>query len=314
MDITVGALQNAMAQSLEAYVNFLEDYNATNGTCYVFVEGKNDPTLYRSLIYQEISADKRVIMYPSGSKRNVNRIYNLLDWRSFSMLQIIFIIDRDLYPFFQDEHFFEAPNVYMTDYYAVENYIICKDVFESLSRDVLGFSNNKQSDIDKLMSLYECAQEAYEKALIPIMANIVFWKRHNISPANYNNYRPNFIEVKNGVYSNTRTEEDIRTCLYRESQVPEAVYDEEQVSKIVSEISGHYKEVSRGKYLIPFFCQFCNSLIRDAVEIGVPPPVRGRTICEADIWLLAAPRKRQIPSFQKFLSETVVRFFQMTTI
>lgn len=125
----------ALEQVDEAYHEFLLRYSAPNSTVYGFVEGKDDPSFYRSVIDRFLPNDWSVELFVSGNRKKVLDTEAAFDWTRFSRQQVAFFIDRDLVHFL-DPSLNYLENVYVSDGYSVENSIVTKEVFLRLLQEV----------------------------------------------------------------------------------------------------------------------------------------------------------------------------------
>ena len=102
-----------------------------DGTILAF-EGDDDKIIYGQWI-RRIRPGFRYEPFPCGGKREVRALKNSLA-RDLSGLgyRVYFLVDRD----FDDLSGFQSiENVFMTDMYSVENYLVCRDVLEEILRD-----------------------------------------------------------------------------------------------------------------------------------------------------------------------------------
>jgi len=76
IDIHAAALEEVN----EAYHEFLLRYNAINLTVYGFVEGKDDPSFYRSVIDRFLPDNWSVALFVSGNRKKVLDTEAAFDW------------------------------------------------------------------------------------------------------------------------------------------------------------------------------------------------------------------------------------------
>lgn len=291
---------------------FLADYCKYDcRVCYGFVEGKDDPSYYRVVIKSKLPADSSIILYPSGGKENVSYIYKQIDWQCFSKKRIVFFMDRDLSCIVEDENIVHDENVYITDKYSIENEIVSGDTLEGVMRDLLGFSSTYKDEIDIAVKHYENERKHFESRMMPLMANIIMWKRNNIVPANYNNVKiGDFIQVR-GVNITIKHDDILRDLFYKQSNVSIEKYNEGEINQILSEIEE--KKVSeiivRGKYIAEFFIIFCNSIYCGCKSLGIKKTHKGRTLCSRDIMETIAPRSLPTRTLIEFIGNTLEKHF-----
>lgn len=294
-----------------AYTLFLEEYNKHKPICYGFVEGKDDPSYYQCHIDNYLPAGYKIRLFPTGRKECVKQTYDLFDWRSFDKKRIVFFMDRDLSDIIRDPHIINDSNVYITDQYSIENDIICSDTLEAVLRQLLGFAETPQNQIDTVIRLFEIAREKFDSIMLPVMANVIFWKKGGVLTANYRNVKINHIvSVQNGCLVILKTEEEIIRLIYKQSGLELALYNKEDVNNICREIvtKGCIRSIIRGKYLATFFIEFCNSVCRDCTRIAIKKTHKGCTISEVDIMRMIAPRCRISNSLRSFINDTILAY------
>lgn len=298
--------RNAQTVSLTL---FLEEYkkDATN-ICYGFVEGKDDPSYYRNAIKSRIDKDCLILLYPSNGKKHVKYVYDELHKRNISQQRIVYFMDRDLSDLILDDNIIEDSNVYITDNYSIENDIINSNTLKPVMQDLLGFAMVSQTDIQKVQSLYEQQECAFCNKMLPIMSNIVMWKRNNIIPANYKNLKiKNIFKISNGKLIQLQTDSKVIEEFYKTSQVNYAIFNPKEVEDIQKEISAKSltRQILRGKYLVSFFIMFCNSLHLEHEQIGIARSNKGRLLTDNDMMETIALRCLTPPSLTKFIDEII---------
>lgn len=288
---------------------FLEEYkkDATN-ICYGFVEGKDDPSYYRNTIQNRINQDCSIILYPSNGKEQVKYVFDELQKRNVPHQRIVYFIDRDLSDLVPDENLIDFPNVYITDNYSIENDIINSNTLKSVMQDLLGFSIASQTDIQKVQSLYEQQECAFCNKMLPIMSNIIIWKRNNTRPANYKNLNiKKLFKISNCHLEQLCSDDQLIERFYNMSQVNYATFNHEEIEDIQQEIRAKSltRHILRGKYLVPFFIMFCNSLYLEHKQIGITRSNKGRLLTDNDMMETIALRCMTPPSLTKFIDDII---------
>lgn len=311
---TVDKLRQEREGRTVPLAQFLDDYRKDAAKlCYGFVEGKDDPSYYRTVIKNRINNDCKILLYPSGGKGNVKYIYDEIHKRDLPNNRIIYFMDRDLSSIIEDGKIIIDSHVYITDNYSIENDILNTDTLESVMQDLLGFCTTPMEDVEKVKKLYNKQLLDFETKMLPIMANIVVWKRKNIKPANYKwlNIRKLF-KVKDGKLDQIYTEEETIKKLYEASQTEYSKYDKKEVDNVITELHENelVHQIVRGKYLSVFFLLFCNSIYNDFSTIGIVKTNKGRLLNDSDIMETIAPRARVPQSLKNFIDNTIVHYYR----
>lgn len=292
------------------YTDFKKD---SSKVCYGFVEGKDDPSYYRTLIKQKIAPDCFIFLYPSDGKEVVKYVFEEIRNRNYPIDKIVYFMDRDLSCIINDANIINDPYVYITDNYSIENDILSSDTLESVMQDLLGFCATPMGDIEKVKKLYDEQLLDFETKMLPIMANIVLWKRNNTKPANYKNLKvKDMFIVLNGQLLQKVSDDKKIEILYKQSEVDYSKYNKDDVDSVITELQKKsiINKVVRGKYMAVFFVLFCNSIYNDCSAIGVTKTNKGRTLNENDIMETIAPRARAPQSLLDFVDRTIVHYFK----
>ena len=292
---------------------FYSDYKKDSpNVFYGFVEGKDDLSYYRTAIKQKIDRDCSVILYPSDGKEVVKYVYEEIRKRNYPIEKIVYFMDRDLSCIIKDNNIINDPYVYITDNYSIENDILNEDTLESVLQDILGFCTTPMDEISTIKKLYNQQLNDFDNRMLPIMANIIVWKKNDIKPANYSQLKiKELFNVKNGVLSQIGTEGEIIKKLYKDSQVDYSMYNKSEVENIISEVKKKslVHKIVRGKYFVVFFILFCNSIHNDCSTMGINKTNKGRPINNNDIMEAIAPRARVPQSLEMFIENTIVQYF-----
>ncbi len=314
---TVEALRQERNGRAIPLLQFLSEYKNDVKIYYGFVEGKDDPSYYRAVIKNKINNDCRIILYPSGGKGNVKYVFDEIHKnKNISNERIVYFMDRDLSSFVEDNNLIIDSHVYITDNYSIENDILNADTLEVVMQDILGFCATPMEELHKLKELYNLQFCDFLDKMLPIMANIIMWKRRNYNPAYYNNFKiEDIFIVRDGVISFKTSVGDTINILYTKSSVDYSKQDANEVSNIIMEVkeSGLCKQIIRGKYLASFFVLFCNSIYNDCVNIGITKTHKGRCLCSRDIMETIAPRSRAPQSLIDFIDKTIIQYYKGIT-
>lgn len=296
----VEELREELKEYTVAFTQLIGEYaSKTNNQIFCLVEGKDDPAFYRYQAEKCLSQDYHISWIKCCGKKQVKATYDLIDWEIYSKDRILFFMDRDLSDYVKDESIVQDVNVYITDYYSIENNIACKEVFDRILEEVLG-PELSADDRKKLSEQYESQRILFENEMLFAMANIIYWKNKGVSPANYKNIKiKKLISVSLGKVS-VRNQEECLKYIYESSQVPLDVYDEKQVLHIMKCIkdNGDMRKVLRGKYLAEFFALYCTQLCSDSDSMGLV--MKKRQVSMIDFFEVVAPRCVRIESLRSF--------------
>ena len=281
---------------------------------YGFVEGKDDHCFYRGFIENAIPNDWSIELWGAGGKDSVIEIYSKLDWRRFKKQQIVFFIDNDL-SYFTGESIPKDINVYVTDNYSIENEIVNPNTCDRVLREICGFSELNQDISKNIESHFKEQLSCFQKSLIPIMANIIFWKKNNIK-ANLNDIcmkhifsvRRGFLERK----SNPKGHGNIIEYIHRQCNVQQA--NDTQYTNIAREFEekAYYKKFTRGKYLLWFLVEFCLSVYNDCSKLKFAEiknkPKMTINMSHSNAIILIGTRAKMPLSLKCFFANTIDKY------
>lgn len=293
---------------------FLSDGDLSNKTVsYGFVEGKDDPSYYRTKIKQLIPEEGQIKLFPCGGKSTLKYTYEQLSNRRLLSNRIVFFIDRDISEIVPDTNLIISKNVYITDYYSIENSIISFSAIIDTLQDVMGFSLLSTNEINTIKGLYESQIQVFQSLMLPIMANICYWKRNSIK-GNYHNYSiNNLFSISNGYIHLKLSPIEQLQNFYQSSCVDfSEKYDSTKVGAELYLIKEKKAEsaIIRGKYLSQFFIMFCNSIFSDCAKLKINKSNKGRLLGNNDIMQVTAPRTHTPKSLTEFITATISQYYQ----
>ncbi len=252
----------ALSSKISSHHEFLARFSKTKKVVYGFVEGKDDLGFYCGFIEQLIPDDWEVELWPAGNRDGVVQIHKHLDWRRFSKKRVCFFIDRDLSSLTPDRLPSDT-NIYITDKYSIENSIATRGTCRRILTEICGFSDVSHEKMDQACDKFEAELEVFLVAMIPVMAQILYWRKRK-EKANLRNIEISKIfSVKNGcvVFERSLKAELSRMeYIHRSAGIP---FDR---AMDVSSINADFKKVSlyrkfvRGKYVLWFMMEFCKSV------------------------------------------------------
>ena len=311
---------DALASKVESYHEFLTRYSKTAKVVYGFVEGKDDLSYYQGFVDQILPDDWEVELWPAGNKNRVYGIYKDLDWRRFPKKRVCFFVDRDLSDLIPEKLVTDI-NIYVTDDYSIENSIVKWGTCRRILTEICRFSDVDHNELDEVRNLFEKQLENFLKAMIPIMARILAWRRSQ------ENVSLNKIDMRD-LFSFSYGQLQSKSCPKRYSSPVKYTHavcglqldPSVDVASLESELSKGkaYRRFTRGKYIFWFLAEFCRSVWENApvffnlvqrspkMNVGLLSPKNGMTI--------GGNRSRLPQSLRKFLDETFCSYIQQSSL
>lgn len=291
-----------------AYMIFLSEYSKDK--CFGFVEGRDDPSFYRNLIYSVIPSDRDVRLIPCGNKNQVKKTYGKVDWNNISSKQVVFFMDRDYSDIIDDDDVIISSNVYLTDDYSIENSIICEKTLDSLLRD-FGFASVPQTAIDEIKKLFLEQKEEFERKFKNVIVHTACWKRKR-EKVDLDEFKISALfDIKKGVLNVNKSDEEIVEELYHQCKVGNSC-SQAELDDIINKINTPERldHSFRGKYLKVFFIKFTKSIMASHNELGLETTDKVRGINLGDIMTIVAPRCRIPRSLEVFLTNTLQSYLK----
>ena len=173
-------LEESLHSDAPCYMDFLYRYNPHKKQVFAFYEGDEDSSFYHHFLKDAIGEDYELEEIVAGCKNNVIKLHNEFDWNEYNKKQILFFVDRDL-SYWLGECASYDENVFVTDAYSIENYVVTPQGFLSWLIHFEGFARSTKSELDRMISEFKSNIYLFNQKMMPIMARAVVAKRHDAS-------------------------------------------------------------------------------------------------------------------------------------
>lgn len=297
----------------EGYHNFLLRYRASSKVVYGFVEGKDDPVFYASIVERFIPDDWQFNLLICGNKKKTIGTYNSFDWGRFPVKRIVFFVDRDTDEFVKSTRI-ENINIYYTDGYSIENSIVNRSVFYRLLSEAYSVVDADDAEKHSILSDFDRDLSYFKAALIPLMAQIIYWRLNGITAylnecdvSQLFQFEDGALRIR-GAYADN----DALVAKYAE-MVGATVADTDERRRLEDVFVTAEKEPSlvRGKFLLWFLAaslNYTHSVIVGKVGAYERPPRPRHQLGPKTVGFAAAPRARIPASLRSFIDETLLEF------
>lgn len=306
----------ARDRSNTAYHEFLLYYRNDAAIVYGFVEGKNDPMFYRGLIEQLLDDGWTVRLIMAGDKRRVIENVMQMDWTRFPEKRVCFFVDRDLSDYLGDA-IPQRQNLYVTDGYSVETWIVNESTLERALEELLGIQGMSPTESESIRQIFRSSFGSFQEAMMPIMGQILLWRRlkkdpclENIRLGAWFSFQNGSLQFSSGCSGDSdrlkKAGEWCKLACADEAEVLAAV--NELLEKCVAE------KVVRGKYALWFFVH-CILSIRDGIgkfcdKYKFKPPKARVTMGVENAMVLLANRVRIPQSLRTFIQRNYLEYIQ----
>src|SRR2546421_3657130 len=165
-----------------AYFEFVRDAPKHPNDIYAFLEGREDRSFYMNFLQRFATGPKGIHTYLCGGKRQV---YGAREKVINGVRQgtVLFFVDKDLSDFLNEEECEQATDIYTTDYYSTENYLVSEDMLFRIWTELFHFGKGIQLEFGKVhREKFHAELTHFYEYTRPIMAWIVFLRRRRLRP------------------------------------------------------------------------------------------------------------------------------------
>ena len=302
---------DALASSNVPYNDFLLFYRMGKKMVYGFVEGKDDPSFYRTFLENVLPEGWECKLIQAGNKDKVLNLFAAMDWNRFPKKAICFFVDRDLSEFLGGEKY-QGENLFVSDSYSIENELLNEHTLERTLDEVCGIGALQPPELQRVKELFRSNLTTFKEALACVMAQIILWRRARQKGDNLI-ARLDAIKVKaffefsSGVIA---LKPDFVLETSRIQHAADAVkatvgaVGDLQTAEAEFRAKGGIEKFVRGKYLVSFFLE-CTEALRLAIPVlfkrHPEPPGKTAGVGEGNAMVVIGPRARCPASLRTFL-------------
>lgn len=246
-----------------AYFRFLQNLESqAKNNIHAFFEGRDDSAFYVNFI-QRFASNQEVYTYLCKNKKGVYETYGKILKASYRVTALFFV-DKD-HSDILNEQWEQAPNIYVTDFYSIENYLVSVYMLERVWKELFRFSGMMDFNSRHRAKFEEELQRFYAFTT-PLMAWIICLKRQGKFPIinnitisrDFNITKELTLEWKEDVQKMGESLLLLETLC--KEKTPEEGIDIKSI--INHELQAlHPKSYIRGKLELQFFVKFINTLL-----------------------------------------------------
>lgn len=259
--ITVDSLSEAANSGNVIFHEFLHFYRPDRQIVYGIVEGRDDPAFYRGAIDPLLPEGWLVKLIPAGTKNKVLSAFQIKEWERYPKGCVCFFVDRDLSDLIPEP----CPigdNLYITDNYSIECEVVNYRVAQRTLEEIMGVTNLTIEESEILSEVFDRNLATFRESLLPLMAQIVHWRRSGLRPC-LSNFDPSiFFEYHDGIASLKPEFASVDARLAAASAALESPVSADPDLKDVQDqfcaVDGVHR-FTRGKYLLKFLLDFLSA-------------------------------------------------------
>lgn len=299
-------LENSLASDAPAYIEFLYRYDPKKQQIFAFYEGDEDASYYGNILRTQYGKNLEIEEIIAGCKHNVLKLLREFNWGIYRREQIGFFVDKDLF-FWLGQDYPQENNLFVTDGYSVENYMVSKDMFHILLTQIMGFGRATKAELNLIENQFTVLLKQFQEKMMRIMAICILAKKKDekISINSYSLYNALKFELCTGeITFNLSYDELLKVKTMWQ------IDDDQSIKELISLFKNRPQEYHiRGKWLIHFMIS-CGDFMRlhyhrFCPSLKVKAEKRLRPICEIQPTKAVAilgPRCHDIPpSLKQFM-------------
>lgn len=246
-------LEDSLTSDAPMYMEFLYRFNPKKRQIFAFYEGDEDLSYYNNILRKIFGPALEIEEIIAGCKNNVLKLLRGFNWKYYRRKQICFFVDKDLSFWLKSEHPSDN-NLYVTDGYSIENYIVTEKMFHILMTEIMGFGRACKKELDIVKSKYKVLFEQFQNEMMQVMATCILAKRKNdnISLSDY--------KLSNALNIKLQANELVISLCNNELLKVKKLWgidDDEAIEKLIGSFAEFPQEYHiRGKWLLYFMVRY----------------------------------------------------------
>jgi len=285
----------------DVYLQFIKNYREDEKTIHSFFEGNDDISFYSHFIEQIFPKNYLDFKYVCQGKKNIYEVYKKVIERVSNKSRTLFFVDKDLSDFI-NEDLPKYENLYVTDYYSIENFFVTKTMIRKICEDFYHITDTTQ--ISEIKSRFQQELKTFYRYLLPIMSWVIYLKQQGYQ-VNFNNLQMDkLFQLNDDLQICKKQQKNYLKILEKHCDVDTPQKSWIQIKKTVEYLKKYdAKSYIIGKYELWFFVTFINkiNIIKDANDKAL---FKSKTqINEGNAVAILAPRVPFPSSLKLFLEQ-----------
>jgi hypothetical protein len=271
---------------------------------HAFYEGFDDSPFYSRFLEQSFPTYELEI-YECGSKKKVYAAFAAINSRVVPTDIALFFVDKDFSDFISEINPV-AKNIYVTDYYSIENHLVSEEIFRRVWRDTFHIIKGP-IEIDDFQDKFRQELKKFYEYITPLMAWIIALRRKpnekqpvlgEVKLKEFYSFDENLILTK----STAVTLSGEISVLANTCGIDPSVVSQSELEAVIQELASvEPKKFVRGKYELWFFIKFLDKL-RELLEEPRPKVVNVTLqISESTAIQILGGRFYSLASLEEFL-------------
>lgn len=301
-------LRNSRQSSATAYKEFLNRQEPVS--LHIFVEGNDDSSFYRNFFTPYQGKFNTQKFYDCGGKHQVyetrNKIMTREDPPAWSnSMVILYFVDKDLSDLLQEDYPIGA-DIFVTDYYSIENYLVSEEMLEIIWEDFFNFYGENKPEFSPFRKKFQKELQCFYDHIRPVMMWIIHHKK-NCASLSFSRIRLHeLFEVNESLELRRKIEGDVQSLiakLDKSCNLTTTTQCFEEEKDIILELNP--KTYIRGKFEVWFFVKFLEALVEIIRKMKIEIGFSQGLLTEKVIVKTLGPRLKIPKSISKFLERNL---------
>ena len=300
-------LRRSRRSPATAYTEFLSQQSPTS--LHIFVEGDNDSSFYRNFFIPYREKFNTLKFYDCGGKHQVYETRHKIMARKdppvwSNTMVLLYFVDKDLSDLLQEDHPI-GTDIFVTDYYSVENYLVSEEMLEIIWTDLFNFYGNSEPEFPPVREKFQEELQRFYDYIRPVMIWIIHHKKNRVRFRFHDIKLHELFEVNESLELRC-IEGDVQSLIAKLDRSCNLMTTTQCLEEEKDILELNPKTYIRGKFEVWFFLQFLKALEKSIKDMGIEIRVQQGLLKEKVIVQSLGPRLNSIPkSLSKFLERNL---------
>lgn len=248
-----------------AYFEFILKNPKSTNSVHAFFEGRSDGSFYTNFLQPWVSA---LETYWCGGKQQVYKTHRKIMQRGKPQNHVLFFVDRDFSDLIGNSDP-EYPEVYITDHYSIENYVVSQHMLRRVWNELFRFTPEHLAPEwnSSIEHAFETALGQFYAGMRPITAGIIVLQRRGLKMDLDEKKLAALFSFSDGDDLTLDCDVDQDRTVFLEKlcniAIPAEAMSEAEVEDVQHTLCTlPAKRYIRGKFELWFFVQFIEKLLR----------------------------------------------------
>lgn len=173
-------LRRSRESPASAYQLFLLQSPKSRDGVHAFFEGHDDSSFYYGFLAHYAPAPRTIYVYRCGNKEGVYETYAKVTRSARPTATLLFFVDKDYSDLLGERHP-TAANIFVTEYYSIENYLVSEEMLRRVWEDIFSFTN-VHFGFDGILARFRSELNRFYAFALPLTAWIIFLRQNGLRP------------------------------------------------------------------------------------------------------------------------------------